>query len=132
MTFRFRFGPSNLLLTIPMQYFYCGFKCYMLLCLCVYEIQQYRHLNNSCPLSFRFRSVCNLKVGKSRCYCCFQLASLNGHLFGKELLFGLLRVSFLNILSICVCAAFRFGFEDWMWDLVVLIPDHCLSIYFKY
>ena len=24
-----------------------------------------------------------------------------------------------------------FGFEGGMWDLIVLIPDHCLSIYFK-
>ena len=25
---------------------------------------------------------------------------------------------------------FPFGFEGGMWDLIVLIPDHCLSIYF--
>ena len=33
-------------------------------------------------------------------------------------------------LFVCVCASFSFGFECAMWDLVVLIPDHCLSIYF--
>ena len=27
---------------------------------------------------------------------------------------------------------FVFGFMDEMWDLIVLIPDHCLSIYFVY
>ena len=32
-------------------------------------------------------------------------------------------------LSICVCAAFPFGFEGWIWDLIVLVPDHCLSFY---
>ena len=30
---------------------------------------------------------------------------------------------------VCVCASFPFGFEGDMWDLIVLIPDHCLSIY---
>ena len=27
---------------------------------------------------------------------------------------------------VCVCASFPFGFEDRMWDPIVLIPDHCL------
>ena len=26
---------------------------------------------------------------------------------------------------------FPFGIEDGMWDVIVLIPDHCLSIYFE-
>ena len=30
-----------------------------------------------------------------------------------------------------MCASFPFGFEIRMWDLVVLIPDHCLSDYFS-
>ena len=30
-------------------------------------------------------------------------------------------------LSVCECA---FGFEVGMWDLIVLVPDHCLSFYF--
>ena len=31
-----------------------------------------------------------------------------------------------------MCAfVFLFGFEDGMWDWVLLIPDNCLSIYFK-
>ena len=25
---------------------------------------------------------------------------------------------------------FPFGFEGRMWDLIVLVPDHCLSFYF--
>ena len=34
----------------------------------------------------------------------------------------------------CACISwafvtFPFGFEGGMWDLIVLIPDHCLSIY---
>ena len=31
---------------------------------------------------------------------------------------------------LCV-SFFPFGFEGGMWDLIVLIPDHCISIYFQ-
>ena len=31
---------------------------------------------------------------------------------------------------VCVCASFPFCFEGGMWDLIVVFPDHCLSIYF--
>ena len=27
---------------------------------------------------------------------------------------------------VCVCASFPFSFADGMWDLIVLVPDHCL------
>ena len=37
---------------------------------------------------------------------------------------------FLDRLSICVCTSFHFDFEGGMWDLIVLVPDHCLSFYF--
>ena len=29
-----------------------------------------------------------------------------------------------------MCTSFSFGFEDGTWDLIVLIPDHCLCVYF--
>ena len=29
-----------------------------------------------------------------------------------------------------VCPSFPFAFKGGMWDLIVLIPDHCFSIYF--
>ena len=32
----------------------------------------------------------------------------------------------------CVCPSFPFGIENRMWDMIVLIPDHCLSICFPY
>ena len=32
----------------------------------------------------------------------------------------------------CVCPSFPFGIEGGMWDVIVLIPDHCLSIYFGF
>ena len=30
----------------------------------------------------------------------------------------------------CVCPSFPSGIEGRMWVVIVLIPDHCLSIYF--
>ena len=43
----------------------------------------------------------------------------------------LLCVTFVTILSISACASFPFGFQGGMWDLIVLIPDHWLSIYLQ-
>ena len=34
---------------------------------------------------------------------------------------------FRGRLSICMCASFPYGFEGGMWDLMELVPDHCLS-----
>ena len=34
------------------------------------------------------------------------------------------------LVKFCVCPSFPFGIEGGMWDVIVLIPDHCLSIYF--
>ena len=31
-------------------------------------------------------------------------------------------------LSICVCAPFPFGSEGGICDLIVLVPDHCMSL----
>ena len=35
--------------------------------------------------------------------------------------------AFLKLPSIYVFSYFPFGFEGRMWDLIVSIPDHCLS-----
>ena len=43
---------------------------------------------------------------------------------GKSCSFGLLP-------SIYVFSYFPFGFEGRMWDLIVSVPDHCLSFYFS-
>ena len=52
---------------------------------------------------------------------------------GMSCLFGLCVVYFVNVYEfVCMCASFPFGFEGGMWDLIVFIPDHCLSIYFFY
>ena len=48
----------------------------------------------------------------------------------KSCSFGSLYVSFVGVGQIfCVCPSFPFGIEGGMW-MIVLIPDHCLSIYF--
>ena len=49
---------------------------------------------------------------------------------GKSCSFGLLRMPFVNCRSIYVFSYFPFGFEGRMWDLIVSVPDRCLSFYF--
>ena len=36
----------------------------------------------------------------------------------------------LTFINFCVSSSFRFGFEGGIRDVIVLIPDHCLSFYF--
>ena len=50
------------------------------------------------------------------------------HLFGKELLIQFTVRCFVNLCQ--VFAGNFFCFEGGLWGLVVLIPDHCLSLYF--
>ena len=38
--------------------------------------------------------------------------------------------AFRKLLSIYVFSCFQFGFEGRMWELIVSVPDHCLSFYF--
>ena len=33
-------------------------------------------------------------------------------------------------INLCVCASFTFGFEGVMWDMIVLVPDHCCISYY--
>ena len=51
---------------------------------------------------------------------------------GKSHLFGLLIVPFVNVYQIHVlCVSyFLFGIEGGIWGVIVLILEHCLSIYF--
>ena len=55
---------------------------------------------------------------------------LNDHLSGKELFIRFTARAFSKLLSIFVFSFFPFGFEGRMWDLIVSVPDHCLSFYF--
>ena len=56
---------------------------------------------------------------------------LNDHLFGKELFIQFIASAFRKLLSIYVFSYFPFGFEGRMWDLIVSVPDQCLSFYFE-
>ena len=37
----------------------------------------------------------------------------------------------INLLCRYVFSYFPFGFEGRIWDLIVSVPDHCLSFYFS-
>ena len=49
---------------------------------------------------------------------------------GKSCSFCLPRVPFVNFYTVYVFSYFPFGFEGRIWDLIVSVPDHCLSFYF--
>ena len=49
----------------------------------------------------------------------------------KNIQKGFIQFTLCGHLSICECASFPFGFENGLWDLIVLVPDHCLSFYFS-
>ena len=53
----------------------------------------------------------------------------NDHLFGKELFIRFTASAFRKLPSVYVLSYFPFGFEGRMWDLIVSVPDHCLSFY---
>ena len=50
---------------------------------------------------------------------------------GKELFIRFTASAFCKLLSIYVFSYFPFGFEGRMLDLIVSVPDHCLSFYFS-
>ena len=54
---------------------------------------------------------------------------MNDHLFGKELFIRFIASAFRKLPTIYVFSYFPFGFEGRMWDLIVSVPDHCLSFY---
>ena len=50
---------------------------------------------------------------------------------GKDLFIRFTASAFCKLLSIYVFRCFPFGFEGRMWDLIVSVPDHCLSFYYE-
>ena len=56
---------------------------------------------------------------------------LNDYLFGKELFIRFTAIAFRRLLSVFVFSYFPFGVEGRMWDLIVSVPEHCLSFYFS-
>ena len=55
---------------------------------------------------------------------------LNDHLFGKELFILFAASAFRKLSSVYVFSYFPLDFEGRIWDLIVSVPDHCLSFYF--
>ena len=55
---------------------------------------------------------------------------LGGRLFGRELFVWFAAGAFRGLWSVNVFSYFPFGFEGRIWDLIVSVPDHCLSFYF--
>ena len=49
----------------------------------------------------------------------------------EELVSWFTASAFRKLLSMYVFSYFPFGFEGRMWDLIVSVPDHCLSFYFR-
>ena len=57
---------------------------------------------------------------------------LNDHLSGKELfMIQFTTHAFRKLLSIYVLSYFPSGFDGRILDLIVSVPDHCLSFYFS-
>ena len=55
---------------------------------------------------------------------------MTDHLFGKELFIRFTATVFRKLPSIYVFSYFPFGYKGRMWDLIVSVPDRCLSFYF--
>ena len=49
---------------------------------------------------------------------------------GLELFILFAASAFRKLSSVYVFSYFPFGFEGKIWDLIVSVPDHCLSFYF--
>ena len=50
---------------------------------------------------------------------------------GKSWSFCLPRVPFVNCRQFMYLVISLFGFEGRIWDLIVAVPGHCLSFYFR-
>ena len=51
------------------------------------------------------------------------------HLSGKELFIRFTARAFRKLLTLFVFSYFPFDFESRLWDLIVSVPDHCLSFF---
>ena len=59
--------------------------------------------------------------------CFVGFGWLGGRLFGRGLFVLFAASAFRKLSSIYVFSYFPFGFEGRIWDLIVSVPDHCLS-----
>ena len=107
-------------------------QCYMLLCPYVYGLQQYGHLNNSCPLCFLSSSVLLFRIEneENKSYCCFQLGKLHDHPFGQQELFiRFILCVFREHLSTYGRTSFPFGFKGGMCYSIVLLISWSLPFF---
>ena len=51
---------------------------------------------------------------------------------GKKLFIRVIARAFRKLLSVYVFSYFSFNFEGMIWDLIVSVPDRCLSFYFEF
>ena len=58
------------------------------------------------------------------------LANANNTIWQRAAHSGFTVCVFCECFSVCMCASFPFSFEGRMWELIVLVPDYCLSIVF--
>ena len=80
------------------------------------------HFNHSLP----FNPIQILSLTYARAVMRFS----QDDLFGKELFIRFTVSAFRKLLSVYVFSYFPFAFEGRVWDLIVSVPDHCLSFYF--
>ena len=67
---------------------------------------------------------------KDRWYPLMAHDLLLGRLRPTKLFIRFTASAFRKLPSFYVFSYFPFGFEGRMWDLIVSVPDHCLSFYF--
>ena len=97
--------PSNFILTVPRRFFCFGSLLLLVLALRIILWFSY-YVSDIYIVNFR---------------------ELNDHLFGKELFVRFTAGIFRKLPSVCVFGCFPFGFEGRMWNLIVSVPNHCLS-----
>ena len=59
-----------------------------------------------------------------------EIIPMTALLFGKVLFIRFAASAFRKLPSVYVFSYFPFGFEGRVWDLIVSVPDYCLSLYF--
>ena len=96
-------------------------RCFILLCLCVYGLEQNGHLNNCCP--FLISVFVLFFVTEKKKY-------VNKKVFNSWS-FRLPCLSFVNVNQFLCVFHSVFGFKSGMWDLIVLVPGHCPSFHFR-
>ena len=89
------------------------------------ELQNFKSHNSLCAED-SYARIRSARERRAEGPC---VKSILAVLFGKELFIRFSASAFRNLLSIYVFSYFPFGFEGRMWDLIVSVPDHCLSFY---